>query len=70
MYFVEVVFDIMGSNDSPDFFAPKDDMLHYLNPTIENNCKPSSQNTARNQLTKINEDIHLNRQTSPGNFHH
>lgn len=70
MYFVEVVFDIMGSNDSPDFFALKDDVLHYLNPTIENNCKPSSQNTARNQFTKINEDIHLNRQTSPGNFHH
>jgi len=70
LYFVEVDFDIMGSNDSPGFFALKDDVLNYLNPKIENNCKSSSQNTAYNQLTQINEDIHLNRQTSPGNFHH
>jgi len=71
LYFiVEVDFDIMGSNDSPDFFALNDDVLHYLKPMNANNCEPLSQNTEHNQFTQINEDIHLNHQTSPSKFHH
>ncbi|XP_029348275.1 uncharacterized protein LOC115034899 [Acyrthosiphon pisum] len=55
----------MGSNDSPDLFALNNDVLHYLKPMNANNCEPLSQNTEHNQFTQINEDIHLNHQTSP-----
>jgi len=71
LYFiVKVDFDIMGSNDSPDFFVLNDDVLHYLKPTSKNKCKPLSQNTENHQFTQMNKDIHLNHQTSPGNFPH
>lgn len=72
MYFiVEVDFDMMGSNDSPDFFALKDDVLHYLNPMSENNCEQLSQNIEHHQFTQMNKDIHLNHQTkTPSKCHH
>ncbi|XP_022182701.1 uncharacterized protein LOC111042416 [Myzus persicae] len=61
-------FDMMGSNDSPDFFALKDDVLHYLNPMSENNCEQLSQNIEHHQFTQMNKDIHLNHQTKTPNI--